>query len=107
MIEYNIPIRLVSIVNLREHWAVRARRAHLHRKAAIIIKKHQLPCRVEIIRCGKKLMDGDNLQIASKSLRDGIADQLGVDDADPRIDWVYSQIISKEYSAIVRISSTG
>ena len=68
----------------------------------MIIGKHKLPCVVEIIRVGKRTLDGDNLQNASKGLRDGIAARLGVDDADPRVEWKYSQQ-KGDYAAIVRI----
>lgn len=103
MAEYNLPIRLQSTLNLREHWGARNKRSKLHKQACIIIKKHPLPCVVEITRVGKKMMDGDNLQGAAKALRDGIALRLGVDDADPSITWKYSQQIG-EYAAIVRIT---
>ena len=102
--EYIIPIRLISTANQREHWAVKAKRMKAHRHAAIMVKKHKLPCTVEIIRCGKRFLDGDNLQNACKGLRDGIADRLGVDDADPRVQWKYSQQ-KGEYQAIVRITA--
>jgi hypothetical protein len=36
-------------------------------------------------------LDGDNLQSAFKATRDGVADWLGVDDGDPRLDWQYRQ----------------
>lgn len=88
---YRLPIRLASTANLREHWAKRAKRAKAHRKAALVIDKHPLPCVVTIIRCGSRPMDSDNLAISAKHIRDGIADRLGVDDADPRIEWRYDQ----------------
>lgn len=105
MIEYTLPIRLISTANAREHWAIKAKRAKLHRAATIVIKKHPLPCVVELIRVGKRKLDGDNLQNSAKALRDGIADRLGADDADPRIEWKYDQIIGKDYAAIVRITT--
>lgn len=106
MVEYQIPIRLVSVANAREHWAVKAKRAKCHRRSALVIKKHRLPCDVHIVRVGKRELDGDNLQSACKALRDGIADRLGVDDADPRVRWTYSQQRG-EYGAIVRITKRG
>jgi hypothetical protein len=36
-------------------------------------------------------LDGDNLQSGFKAVRDGVADWLGVDDGDKRIDWQYGQ----------------
>jgi hypothetical protein len=104
--EYNLPVRLDSVANLREHWAKKHKRAKAHRKSAIVIKKHRLPCEVHIVRVGKRDLDGDNLQAACKALRDGIASRLGVDDADPRVTWSYSQQRG-QYGAIVRISKRG
>ena len=102
--EYTLPIKLESTANLREHWASKYRRMKKQKQATIIIKKHPLPCVVEIVRIGKRTLDGDNLQNAAKAVRDGIAARLGVDDADPRVEWRYSQQ-KGEPSVIVRISN--
>jgi hypothetical protein len=48
-------------------------------------------------------MDSDNLAIAAKSLRDGVADKLGIDDGDPRITWAYAQEKSKGYAVRIEI----
>lgn len=101
--EYQIPIRLASVANLREHWAAKYRRTKKHREAAIMIGKHKPPCTVEIVRVAPRKLDGDNLQAAAKALRDGIADRLGVDDADPSVTWEYAQQ-KGPYSVIVRIT---
>lgn len=37
-------------------------------------------------------MDDDNLAHACKPLRDAIADNLGIDDGDPRLRWEYGQL---------------
>lgn len=102
MAEYRLPIRLVSEMNMRDHWGRRNRRAKGHKKAALIIGKHALPCTVTITRVGPRMMDDDNLVMSAKFLRDGIAARLGVDDADPRVTWRYAQQIG-EYAAIVMI----
>lgn len=98
-----IPLRLVSAANAREHWAKKARRVKSERKAALLVPKHPLPCIVTITRHGKRMMDGDNLQSACKGLRDGIADRLGVDDADPRVTWLYEQDVQSYYGVTVTI----
>jgi len=36
-------------------------------------------------------LDDDNLRAALKSCRDGVADALGCDDRDPRVEWRYGQ----------------
>ena len=50
-------------------------------------------------------LDFDGLTAALKSVRDGIADALGVDDRDPRVTWSYGQERAKAYG--VRITVTG
>ncbi len=90
---YAIPIRLWSTMNMREHWARRAKRSAQHRAAAIIIPKSAciLPAVVTITRVAPKPLDTDNLAASAKGLRDGIADRFGVKDNDPRIEWRYAQ----------------
>lgn len=62
-----------------------------------------LAYRVAIIRSGQRILDGDNLQGAYKSLRDAIAWTLGADDSDEIIAWEYGQIKSEKQGTIVRI----
>lgn len=104
-----LPVRLVSVANIREHWSVRHRRAAAHRLAALVVPKClPLPCAVTIERlyCGRgQQMDDDNLASAGKALRDGIAQRLGVDDADPSVTWAYSQARSTENGVRVTITS--
>lgn len=99
-----LPLRLVSILNAREHWRTRALRASKHRNACIVIPKLMVPCTVLMVRLGPRELDDDNLQGACKSVRDGIADRLGVDDRDKRVSWLYSQERSKEYGVRVTIT---
>jgi len=86
-----LPLRIVSVANLREHWSKRAKRAKAHRAAAIAVPQHPLPCVVTIIRIAPRMLDDDNMQSGAKALRDGIADRLGVKDNDPRVQWLYRQ----------------
>lgn len=37
------------------------------------------------------MLDDDNLRSALKAVRDGIAEKLGIDDRDPRVEWRYGQ----------------
>ena len=46
---------------------------------------------ITLTRCGPKLMDSDNSVGALKSVRDGVADALSLDDGDPRLHWIYLQ----------------
>lgn len=91
MITVTLPLRIVSVMNVREHWSRRHKRAQAHRRAALAVPKARVPCTVKLTRIGLRPLDGDNLQAGLKALRDGIADRLGVDDADPRVAWEYAQ----------------
>ena len=44
-----------------------------------------------LTRIAPRQLDGDNLQSAFKATRDGVADWLGIDDGDKRLDWQYRQ----------------
>lgn len=105
-----IPIRTVSITNVREHWAVRHRRAKAQREAVrliwqTVVKKRrvELPCVVILTRIAPGLLDSDNLPASMKSVRDEIADLLGVDDRDPCVAWHYRQERSKRGQYTVRV----
>lgn len=102
-----LPIKLVSLANQRVHWAVKARKAKSDRQAAYLVcKPHPLPCVVTITRVAPRGLDSDNLAISAKSLRDGIADRIGIDDRDPRVTWVYQQRKGKpkEYAVEIEIN---
>lgn len=91
--ELTLPLYLPSINNRREHWAVRAKRAREHRLAmcALPVPDFEPPYTVTIERCGPRKLDDDNLAGACKSVRDGIAARLTIDDGDTRITWLYRQ----------------
>jgi hypothetical protein len=93
-----LPIRTVSVLNLREHWSKRAKRAAEHRALTrmalagpLRARPCVLPVRVTLTRVAPRELDSDNAQGACKSVRDGCADALGVDDRTPLVEWVYRQ----------------
>ena len=101
MIEWMLPLRLVSEGNLREHWTKKHKR---HREQLLLVKfaaqtnpKPTLPCSVTITRISPRSLDDDNMAFSCKSLRDYIADallpglQMGRADNDKRISWIYKQ----------------
>lgn len=99
------------MANLREHWSARAKRAKIHRSTAKTMLTQwglhpELPVTVTMTRIGFNALDGDNLQSACKAARDGIADWLGLDDADPQVTWVYAQQCGKrgEYGMLVEVT---
>lgn len=99
-------IRTVSMANVREHWAVRAKRNKIHRAAIAghfgwcpqALKDTPFPLVVTFTRYGKRLLDDDNLSGSFKSIRDEVAAQLGRDDGPGSgIMWRYTQHKAKDY----------
>lgn len=112
MIRITIPgLRLVSEANARDHWAVKARRVQRQRDLARMLTARPLwarkawPLRVTITRIAPRSLDSDNLVGSAKAVRDGIADALGVDDKDPRVEWRVEQRKGRpgEYAVEVRV----
>jgi len=108
MIEFILPLRTVSLDNEREHWRVRAKRAAEERLVARLkCPKIKPPCTVTLTRVSPRFLDDDNVRGALKSVRDGIADRLGINDRDPRVSWRYEQRRGKprEYAVHVEIAA--
>ena len=104
MIDLRLPIRTYSLANMREHWAVRAKRLKIERQTAYICAPaFPVPCVITLTREGKKLLDDDNLRGAFKAIRDGIADRLGVHDNDPRVKWEYGQVVADSYGVRIQM----
>lgn len=59
---------------------------------------------VTLVAVRQKRLDDDNLAGGFKALRDAIAESLGIDDGDERIEWIYRQQIGpKPHGTIVMI----
>ena len=101
LVDLWLPIRTVSELNRREHWAARARRVKAQRSAVVLALRCQRldvasyreapMVRVLLVRTGPRKLDDDNLRGALKAVRDGVADWRGVDDGHASWDWVYGQ----------------
>jgi hypothetical protein len=97
MVRFDIPVQTVSEANTRQHWAVRANRVKQHRNAARLMMDTHRPerlwesLRIKLTRISPRLIDSDNAVGSMKAVRDGIADALGISDADPRVTWEYGQ----------------
>src|SRR5678815_1117800 len=48
---------------------------------------------VTLTRISSGSLDDDGLRGALKTVRDGVADWLGVDDRDPIVEWRYEQLL--------------
>lgn len=97
-ITVEIPVKTVSESNVREHWAVKAKRAKTQREAARLmlarwkrLGKGKGKISVRLVRLGARNLDSDNLARSFKAIRDGIADAFGIDDGDARFEWQYGQ----------------
>lgn len=104
--EYLIPGKTPNPVNgSHQHWAVKgARRKKLRRDANYLTpRRMRVPCVVVMTRLSPGELDDDNLRPALKSIRDGIADALGVDDRDPAVRWEYAQARCKRGDEGVRV----
>lgn len=62
---------------------------------------------VTITRIAPRELDDDNAIAGCKSIRDGIADALGISDRDPRVRWLYGQERGKPKEYAVRITVMG
>ena len=90
-------LRLVSEANSRGHTIAKADRIATQRSAVTSTLRVMggavvpLPCRVGITRLAPRTLDDDNLASACKAVRDGVAEWLGIDDRDPRVEWSVAQ----------------
>jgi hypothetical protein len=101
-VSFTIPLRTVSEINSHAHWRARQKRAKAQRSAAFMFTMwfgREMARRVEaggslivtITRIAPRSLDSDNLAGSQKHVRDGIADAIGIDDRDPRVEWRYAQ----------------
>jgi len=100
-----LPIRTESPnVTDTEHWAKRNKRNKAHKAACVLVQAVPLPCIVNLSRVSPRELDDDNLVRSFKSVRDGIADRLGLpNDRDPRVQWRYSQERGKPKEYAVKV----
>jgi hypothetical protein len=99
VIEVEMDMKIVSVANMRLHWAAKARLTKSQRQktrnalAAVAqsFGVEVLPVTVVLTRVAPRRLDGDNLQSGFKAVRDGVADWLGVDDGSSLVDWQYAQ----------------
>ena len=110
-----VPLRTGPGMNIREHHFERARRVKRERTTTAWALATQakrtvipLPCRVTLTRSGPSQgLDSDNLQGSLKGVRDAVAAYLGADDADPRIEWAYTQRRTRTWEVRIHIEPLG
>jgi hypothetical protein len=96
MIEVEIDMKVVSMANMRMHWAVKAKLVKSQRQKAFnalasVAAPPAPPCTIVLTRVAPRALDGDNLQSGFKAVRDGVADWLGIDDGSQLVEWQYRQ----------------
>ena len=90
-------LRLVNETNTRGHTLAKSRRIASTRAAVLAVLRTMggvvppLPCRVSITRVAPRRLDDDGAVAAAKSTRDSVAEWLGIDDRDPRVEWSVAQ----------------
>jgi hypothetical protein len=95
-VKVTIPIKAQSTANLREHWAAKHKRVQPQRRAAALLTRPlasglKPALVVTLTRVSPRELDDDNLRSALKSIRDGVAVALRVDDRTPFVRWQYAQ----------------
>lgn len=109
-IEFLVPIRTANGLNARLHHMARARKVKAEREAVGWLTKRypapaERPLIVTLTRVGPSNgLDDDNLRGSLKSIRDAIAQWLGVDDRHARIvQYCYLQARDRDWGVRVRV----
>lgn len=120
----NIPIQLISEANISEHWTKRRIRHKRHNRIiqsylltiqpGLISLPQNITYMIELTRIAPRKLDGDNLQMAFKSIRDCVAAFIipgkapGRSDDDNRLQWSYNQLKGhpKQHSIQISIDVT-
>jgi hypothetical protein len=105
------PHRLRSQVHSQSrHWrTVATQRKKERTLARTVLEAHLLglaspvSATITLTRIAPKRLDDDNLQTVFKSLRDGVADWLEIDDGSPQLTWCYAQAKGQPREYAVRI----
>ncbi len=113
-----VPIRIESEANKREHWhTVKARSDEQRNKTMAVVGELltrielKLPPHMVVVltRIGPKTLDDDNLARGHKAQRDAIAYLVGIDDGHSRVRYEYQQRKGKpkEYATRVDFYEVG
>jgi hypothetical protein len=120
-VDIYLPLKTVCEVNgaRRAHWRVQHKRGKEQIHAVYLsllaplrrLGRVPVPSTVYLTRISPMSLDlGDNYPSAFKYVRDAIATALGVDDADPRVEWQYLPGYKgkpKEYAVHIQIIDRG
>lgn len=116
-VEVEIPVRIVSEMNSRDHWRTVRKRARDQHAAVFyslgnfreilrsIAAANEKAIVVTFTRLGPGRFDDDNLAAGFKFCRDQVAKLFSLDDGDARFQWRYRQEKCRTHSARVSIES--
>jgi hypothetical protein len=95
-ITFEVPLRTVSGMNVREHWSLRAKRVKAERRATAYRTPPSLKSlgpflQITLTRRSPRPLDSDNLPGSMKGVRDQLAASLGIDDRSKLVRWNYEQ----------------
>lgn len=111
LVAVDLPLKIISEANQREHWAQKARRAKFQRQQSFLALRasgaspNVIQAHVRLTRIGGRRLDDDNLAGGFKAVRDGVADWLGLDDGSNLLSWSYAQRKGnvKEYGVLIEV----
>lgn len=109
-----LPVRTWGPNGSHSHWAVTAKRRKTLRMATMAALRTSfgimppfIPSVVILTRIGKQKMDSDNAGFAMKGCRDAIADWIGIDDGDSRVDWIVRTATGKAFAVQIEMRAAG
>jgi hypothetical protein len=106
MIEVTLSLRLINEANDHSHWRGRQKRAKMQHSTVTMVLLGRCTfqcigysthiaqgnaCVVTLTRIAPRRLDSDGVVASCKFVRDGVAEALGIDDGDARIEWRYEQ----------------
>ncbi len=95
-VRVTLPLKVVNESNQRSRWGT-ARRTKQARGTVGMVVRMQVgqlgppPYVVTLTRIAPRNLDSDGVVSALKATRDGVADALGINDGDERVEWRYGQ----------------
>lgn len=105
-----MPIKVISEANQREHWTARNKRKHSQQCDFASYWRASkpnvsLPCKIIWTRYASRLLDADNLAGSFKFCQDQFAREIGVDDGSELLEFEYRQekLSKREYYISVEV----
>lgn len=96
VLQTQLPLKLDVTQNSRLHWAKKARKVTKQKHDVFYTMKKfgkppAPPLTIVMTRIGTQRLDDDNATASCKHARDAIAQWLGIDDGDERLEWKCEQ----------------